>query len=65
LHPDDRPAFRPDGVSSAWAVSVGYLDSAPRPAPDRAGGRIDYRAILSSEEFELFGQLRSPRETLA
>jgi superfamily II DNA helicase RecQ len=57
--------FVPDGTNSAWAVCVSYLESAERPAADKAGARIDYREVLNDADFQVFARLRSLRKTLA
>lgn len=56
--------FVTDGPGSYWAILVEYLD-----APSRSGGnkraRIDYREVLSPEDFAVFDKLRKFRKTLA
>lgn len=53
------------GGNSAWAVCVTYVGAADAvPSPPK-GGRIDYREILSNEEFAVFAKLRDLRKTLA
>jgi hypothetical protein len=57
--------FVPDGVNSAWAVCVTYLQSPERPPGEKAVGRVDYREVLSDADFQVFARLRSLRKTLA
>ncbi len=52
--------FVAQGDRSFWAISVEYLES-----PSAAGGgsaqrkRIDYKDVLSAEDFAVFARLRS------
>ncbi len=57
------------GAASCWALCVDYLD---RPAAARVeSGRtpprskVDYREVLSPEQFSLFAKLRDLRKTIA
>lgn len=55
-----------DGARSVWAVCVTYLDASVSPAADVARrGRVDYREVLSAEEFAVFAKLRALRKQLA
>lgn len=55
------------GGGSFWAVCVDYLEGSPvstgRPGPSR--GKVDYKEILSAEEFTLFAKLRDLRKEIA
>jgi superfamily II DNA helicase RecQ len=61
-----------DGASSFWAICVEVADG-PGPLPQalraadgrRSGGPIDYKQILSPEEFDLFAALRDWRKQAA
>ncbi|MCG8455333.1 MAG: HRDC domain-containing protein [Holophagales bacterium] len=53
-----------DGQASFWAVSVTYL-APERSAPAERRSRIDYREVLSAEDFEVFAALRSERNAIA
>jgi superfamily II DNA helicase RecQ len=61
--------FVSDGESSFWYFAVEYLksDSATRhPATDRSGKkRIDYKEVLSPEDFSVFAVLRNWRKQTA
>ena len=55
------------GSTSFWAFCVDYLDSqAIGTGSDRgARNRVDYKEVLSPEEFTLFAKLRDARKELA
>ena len=48
------------GVDARWAVCVEYLDGAPGARP--AGGKIDYKEVLSAEDFAVYAKLREHRK---
>jgi superfamily II DNA helicase RecQ len=48
-----------------WAVAVTYLAGAASAAPQAKRGKVDYREVLSPEDFGLFARLRSLRRELA
>jgi len=61
------------GVNSHWALCIG-VDTGVGPLPDalkvgqgKAGrpGRVDYREVLSPEDFAVFAALRSLRKELS
>ncbi len=55
----------PDGESSFWCMAVEY-DSASNKAYTKSfGKRIDYREVLSPEDFAIFTQLRDWRKETA
>lgn len=54
-----------DGSASYWAVCVTYQQSAPGTAKTSKRGRVDYREILSEQDFALFARLRDLRKSLA
>lgn len=58
-----------DGPQSRWCVCVEYLDGLGGEMPERDNWprkeRIDYREILSEEEFARFAKMRSARKALA
>ena len=57
------------GDRSFWAFCVQYLDRPPRPASDPTAAAakrgIDYKEILSAEEFAVFVKLRDWRRAAA
>lgn len=60
----------PDGMRSAWAVCVAYVDGGPVAATSYAADttgkkRLDYREILPASEFQTFVKLRDLRKQLA
>lgn len=59
--------FIADGPRSAWAVCVLYTEGQEqRPASTTGRKRsVDYRELLSPEDFAVFARLRSLREQLA
>lgn len=57
-----------DGPRSAWAVCVTVAGSTPEraddvPAPGQP--RVDYKAVLPPDQFEVFVRLRALRKTVA
>ena len=61
---DVQKQFVPDGRNSVWAVCVTTVATVPSPRESKKG-RIDYREILSAEDFEVFARLRLLRKQLA
>ncbi len=61
--------FVPNGVHSAWAICVTYVDgvaAAPGTAdPSKKKGTVDYREVLHDAEFLVFAKLRDLRKQLA
>ncbi len=58
------------GNDSYWSLCIDYLESAQGKGPksNDAGGqraKIDYKAILSPEDFAVFAQLRDLRKEVA
>ena len=56
------------GVNSFWAICVDYLEAsaaASGPASTLSRSRIDYKTILSADEFDIFSGLRQLRKELA
>jgi superfamily II DNA helicase RecQ len=57
------------GEKSFWAICIDYLEGAERSTSRRGRSgqqnRIDYREVLSAEEFVKFSVLREVRKTLA
>lgn len=66
-----RELVREDGGTAAWAVCVEYLaGTAPAggASPNGVGARpakIDYREVLSGEDFAVFSRLRDLRKRVA
>jgi superfamily II DNA helicase RecQ len=55
-----------NGEDSFWAFCVDYLDRASsKDSPASGSGRVDYKAILSPEQFGAFARLRDLRKELA
>lgn len=57
-----------EGVNSFWAICVDFLSSPPGGGagnPNLSRSRVDYKTILSPEEFEIFSRLRQLRKDLA
>ena len=56
------------GESSYWAICVDYLGGAEREATTSRTGkksRVDYKEVLSPEEFELYAKLRDLRKSIS
>jgi superfamily II DNA helicase RecQ len=57
------------GASSFWSFCVDYLESSPagsgngRPSGQR--GKVDYKEVLSPEDFAVFARLREVRKEIA
>jgi superfamily II DNA helicase RecQ len=63
-------SFVADGAASHWAVCVTLVDAqGDRPGlrgdANRRRGAVDYRELLSAEEFALYDRLRSARKQAA
>ena len=62
-----KKEFVPDGENSFWSFCVEYLDgtaAAAHPGSGRAP-KVDYKAVLKPEEFQVFSRLRDWRKTVA
>jgi superfamily II DNA helicase RecQ len=58
--------FVENGENSFWSLAVEYLQGRQEPPAGKpAKGRVDYRDVLSPEEFALFSRLRDLRKRLA
>ena len=63
--------FVSDGQRSAWAVCVSWVDGKARTTASEASvgnsgeGRLDYREILSAEQFAVYARLRDLRKKLS
>ena len=55
--------FVEDGAESAWAVCVQYVEGGGRAQSSKAG--LDYREVLSAQDFSVYAELRALRKTLA
>ena len=61
-----RSHFVADGAQSFWAIRVTYVEREPRAKAAPAGrGQIDYRQVLSAEDFAVYARLREVRKRLA
>ena len=54
---------KPD--NPAWAFCIEYLERAPLEGGGRNETKIDYKQVLSPEEFTVFSRLREVRKDLA
>ncbi len=58
--------FVADGANSAWAVCLAVHDGDGRSPPaTRRAGKIDYKEVLSADDFAVFARLRDLRKQLA
>ncbi len=62
--------FVEDGQSSFWAICVDYLHGPETGGPDygapgRAGRKVDYKEVLTPEQFAVFARLRDLRKEVA
>lgn len=58
------------GTDSFWALCVDYLHGEPgagatHGAPGRAERKVDYKEVLTPEQFEVFAKLRELRKQIA
>jgi superfamily II DNA helicase RecQ len=56
--------FVSDGEHSFWAICISYQEGGDSTALVRRS-KIDYKKVLSAEDFALFAKLRELRKTLA
>ena len=49
----------------AWAFCIEYLERAPLDSDPRRESMIDYKQVLSPEDFAVFSKLREVRKALA
>lgn len=52
-------------VDGAWAICVTYVSRGANGTPVKKGPSIDYREVLSPEDFAVFSNLRELRKELA
>jgi len=55
--------FVPNAENSLWTILVEYLVDNPTDTQKR--GKVDYRDVLTEEQFAIFSQLRSIRKAIA
>jgi superfamily II DNA helicase RecQ len=62
-----RKEFVANGEDSFWAFCIEYLDGALGADKGRGavGPKIDYKEVLSADDFAVFSKLRDLRKTLA
>lgn len=64
-----KKQFVPDGENSFWTFCVEYLDGISASRGGTVSGqkapKVDYKEVLTSEEFELFSRLRDWRKATA
>lgn len=53
--------FVEDGTASFWAICVTVQDAHTRQPP-AVRGKVDYREVLSKQQFAVFAQLRTLRK---
>src|SRR5580704_9209616 len=57
------------GATSFWSFCVDYLDARPGSGPASSTGgtrtKVDYKEVLTAEEFAVFARLRELRKQLA
>jgi superfamily II DNA helicase RecQ len=53
-----------EGVSR-WALLIEYLENAAKPEGGGIKNKIDYKDVLSAEDFSLFSKLRDARKKIA
>jgi superfamily II DNA helicase RecQ len=56
--------FIADGCNSAWSFCICYDDTGDHPTPSKTA-KVDYKEILSAEDFAVFAKLRLLRKQLA
>ncbi len=59
----DRELVHQDGAAY-WALCVSYLDGDGAPAPTKRG-KVDYKELLSAQDFAVFVQLRNLRKDIS
>ena len=64
-----QKALETVGDTPRWCFCVEYLEGAPGPSRGRGGRRgaerVDYKEVLSEEDFAVFARLRDRRKELA
>ncbi len=60
-----RKEFVPNGEDSFWAFCIEFLDGPLGADKGRGGPKIDYKEVLSPEDFVVFSRLRDLRKALA
>jgi len=53
------------GENSFWSLAVEFLDGVAETKTNQRANRIDYKEILSEEDFALFSKLRETRRKVA
>jgi len=54
-----------EDTNTHWAVLVEYLENFEKNTSDQIKGKIDYKEILTPEDFNVFSKLRDVRKKLA
>ena len=57
--------FATTDSSAQWAILVEYLDGSDKSSVEQIKSKVDYKEILSAEDFTLFSKLREIRKKLA
>jgi superfamily II DNA helicase RecQ len=58
-------SFVQDGANSAWALCVSYEPSGEGRPQSGKRGKVDYREVLSEDDFAVYARLRSLRREIA
>ncbi len=63
---DIEKHFVAEGINSFWSICVTWSDNeGPLASSIRRKNKIDYKEVLSDDDFTLYSQLRDLRKTLA
>lgn len=57
--------FVAQGLDSFWSICVTTIDGADKPVSSGKRDRIDYKEILSEQDFAVYAELRNLRKVLA
>lgn len=57
--------FVADGANSFWSVCVSVSSGEPLPASSKRKSQVDYKELLSADEFTVYVQLRELRKSIA
>ena len=57
--------FMEGGENPCWSFCVEYLEGVTPPTSAKAGPKVDYKDVLSEEDFAVFSRLRDLRKALA
>ena len=60
-----RKEFVPNGEDSFWAFCIEFLDGQLVSGKSTAGPKVDYKEVLSPDDFVVFSKLRDLRKAIA